>query len=89
MYHKQIDKTMNGWHPLFLREEILWGDDKLHRHHPQLLLLQKKDYSPIGVVKILHEKELFSNSNQLEVQNQEELQVKWNKLKENQEMLER
>ena len=81
---------MNGQHPLLLREEILQGDDKLHRHHPQLPLpLQKKDYSPIGVVKILHEKESISDSNQLEVQNQGESQVKWNKLKENQEMLER
>ena len=48
-----------------------------------------KDYSPIAVVKILHQKEPISDSNQLEVQNQGESQVKWNKLKENQEMLER
>ena len=25
---QKIDKMMNGQHPLFLREEILWGDNK-------------------------------------------------------------
>ena len=50
---------------------------------------QKKDYSSIRVLKILQEKELISDSNQLGIQKQEEFQVKQNKPKEKQEMLER
>ena len=44
------------------------GRQQVTQTSPQLpLLLQRKDYLPIGVVKILQEKELVSNSNQLGV----------------------
>ena len=44
------------------------GRQQVTQTSPQLpLLLQRKDYLPIGVVKILQEKELVSDSNQLGV----------------------
>ena len=52
-------------------------------------LLQKKDYSPIGAVKVLPKKELLSEYSQLGVWSQMKLQDKGNQLKENQEMLEK
>ena len=54
--------------PLLLRERDDVGRQQVTQTSPQLpLLLQRKDYLPIGVVKILQEKELVSNSNQLGV----------------------
>ena len=55
--HKQLDRKMNGLHPLMLREGTI---QRGFRHHKCLHLLpllpQKKGYLPTGVVKALQEK---------------------------------
>ena len=53
--------------PIAVRRDDM-GRQQITQASPQPpLLLQSKDYSPIGVVKILQEKELIGDSNQLEV----------------------
>ena len=64
----QLDRMMNGQCPLTVERRDDVGRQQATQTSPQPpLLLQRKDYLPIGVVKILQEKELVSNSNQLGV----------------------
>ena len=53
----QLDKKMSGPHPLMLKEEMIQGDIRQHKHLPQLPLLPgNKDYLLTEVVKTLQEK---------------------------------
>ena len=57
--------------PTVERRDDAERDGRQHKHLPQLPPLpQRKDYLPIGAVKVLQEKELISEFKWLEVQNQ-------------------
>ena len=53
--------------PVVERRDDVGRQQETQLSPPAALPLQRKDCSPIGVVKILQEKEQISNSNQLEV----------------------
>ena len=70
-------RKMNGLYLLLLREEMMQGDNKGLKFLLQPPLLpQKKDYSLIGAVKALQEKEIYNKFSQQEVSNLEETRLK-------------